>query len=312
MKHINIIDLRKIDLNLLVVLFMIYEHRSVTIAAKSLFLTQPAISASLARLRAQCQDELFVRQGRLLRATPYAEALIESLRPALAQIQASFAARGEFDPLTAKGTLRLGLADGLEMGLLPAISNDLRESAPGIRLRMNSTDFHAIYAQLENEELDLAFGVFNELPKTVQRKPLHRLSFRMLFDPQQHQVSSRIAIKQYIALEHVLVSYRPGFMGLFETEYESQGLVRNIVISTARFSSVPFLVKGTKLVCTMPDYLAYRFARVFGLATIAAPYVDNTFDIEMVWPSYLTAEPDQQWLRDRLARHVRLKDLIGT
>jgi LysR family transcriptional regulator, mexEF-oprN operon transcriptional activator len=312
MKPINIIDLRKLDLNLLVVLFMIYEHRSVTVAAKALYLTQPAISAALARLRAQCGDELFVRQGRRLRATPYTETLIESLRPALAQIQASFAARGEFNPLTAQGTLRLGLADGLEMGLLPSITADLRRSAPGIRIRVNGTDFHAIQGQLENEELDLAFGVFNDLPKTVQREPLHRLSFRMLFDPRQHQISTRISIKQYVALDHVLVSYAPGFMGLFETKYESEGLARNIVVSTARFSSVPFLVQGSKLVCTMPDYLAYRFSRAFNLATIAAPFVDNTFDIEMVWPSYMTAEPDQQWLRDRLMRHVRLKDLIGT
>ena len=85
----------------------------------------------------------------------------------------------------------------------------------------------------------------------------------MLYDPAQINVQHDIDIEHYVALEHVLVSYRGDFRGLFEVQNEKRGLQRNIVLSLARFSAVPYLIAGSKMGCTMPDYLAYRFARTF-------------------------------------------------
>ena len=70
-------DIRTIDLNLLPVLDALLRHRSVTLAARELDMSQSALSAALARLRKLLDDELFVRTGRGLRTTARADALAE-------------------------------------------------------------------------------------------------------------------------------------------------------------------------------------------------------------------------------------------
>ena len=311
MKPINVSDMKRIDLNLALVFFVIYEEKSVTGAAARLYLTQPAISASLAKLRELCGDVLFVRQGRNLRPTPYADNLLASLKPALMQMQAGFAGRQVFEPKTAKGVLRIGMLDDLEMGLLPSLARDLRAKAPGIKLSVRSTDFRSVSAQLDSDEIDVAVGVFDDVPKPRHRQELLQASFRLLYDPGVVKIKGPLSLEVYLKLEHVLVSFSGDFYGLFEEKYAKKGLVRNIVVTTPRFSAVPYMLRGSSMVATLPEYLAFRFAKTFGLASIEAPFVARSFPIEMVWPAHLDAEPDHVWLRSRIKRLTRMRDLVG-
>ena len=74
-------DLRRVDLNLLIVFETLMHERSVTRAAEKLFLGQPAISAALARLRALFDDPLFVRTGRSMEPTARALDIAQLLSP---------------------------------------------------------------------------------------------------------------------------------------------------------------------------------------------------------------------------------------
>jgi len=93
-------DLREIDLNLLVVFNQLLLDRSVSMAAEKLGLTQPAVSNALKRLRAVLKDELFLRTSRAMAPTPYALHLAEPVTYALGALQAAFTTRDSFDPLT--------------------------------------------------------------------------------------------------------------------------------------------------------------------------------------------------------------------
>jgi LysR family transcriptional regulator, mexEF-oprN operon transcriptional activator len=311
MKPINFNDLRKIDLNLALVFLVIHSEKSVTGAANRLFLTQPAISASLAKLRDVCGDALFVRQGRSLRATPFADQLAITFKPALTQLQAGFTDRQLFDPKIANTVFRVGLLDDIEIGLLPAVSRDLRHHAPDVKLSIRASDFRSLPGQFEREEVDVAVGVFDELPKGIAREKVLNASFRCLFDPQVMKLGKVLALNRYLELEHILVSFSGDFQGLFEEKFAHTSQRRNIVVTTPRFAALPYLIKGSSMVATVPEYLAYRFAKTFGLATIAAPFVAYSFALEMVWPSFLDSAPDHQWLRSRLKKSLRMKELIG-
>src|SRR3712207_9455254 len=78
--------LRRLDLNLLPVLAALMRERSVTRAGRALFLSQPAASAALARLREALKDELLVRNGRALEPTARAVRLMAELEPCLASL----------------------------------------------------------------------------------------------------------------------------------------------------------------------------------------------------------------------------------
>src|SRR5215470_17518221 len=136
---IDHINLSRVDLNLLVAFDALLTERSVTRAAARVGLRQSAMSHNLARLRALFGDELLIRGPDGMRPTPRALALIEPVRIALAQITALVSPSQTFDARTTERTFRIGLPDGAEVLLGPALLSYLRESAPGIRLRLEGT-----------------------------------------------------------------------------------------------------------------------------------------------------------------------------
>ena len=132
-------DLRRLDLNLLIVFETLMHERSVTRAAEKLFLGQPAISAALARLRTLFDDPLFVRTGRSMEPTPRAQEIFALLSPALDSISTAVSRAADFDPATSKAVFRIGLSDDVEFALLPALLRRLR--AEGVAVWLESKSF---------------------------------------------------------------------------------------------------------------------------------------------------------------------------
>src|SRR3546814_704517 len=91
-------NLRNIDLNLLVVLEALLSERSVSRAGEQIGLTQPAMSAALGRLRLLFDDPLLIRVGRGLELTRKADAVALPLRAALATADHTLAQNSGFDP----------------------------------------------------------------------------------------------------------------------------------------------------------------------------------------------------------------------
>ena len=127
------IDLRRVDLNLLVVFDDLMHTRSVTETARRLHKTQPAISHALQRLRQQLDDPLLVKQGRDMVPSPHAQVLIESVRPLLAGIGLALAPPPPFVPATTTRRFRIAAPD-FALSLLPMLIARLREEAPLVTL----------------------------------------------------------------------------------------------------------------------------------------------------------------------------------
>ena len=106
---------RNVDLNLLPALQAILEEQSVTRGAARLGLSQPAMSASLGKLRRHFRDELLTRNGNVYELTPLAQQLVEPTHTAVRAVGRLFANEGEFDPATAgsaaASTVRRGAYD---------------------------------------------------------------------------------------------------------------------------------------------------------------------------------------------------------
>src|SRR5512137_2165102 len=116
MKHI---DIRRIDLNLLVACEAIYQEASVTRASERLCLSQSALSHALSRLRELCDDPLFERHGRIMVPTAMASQLVEPVQSALALLERSL--NGSCPPGggTPRQRLSIGLISLYEAAFLP-------------------------------------------------------------------------------------------------------------------------------------------------------------------------------------------------
>ena len=293
-------NLGRFDLNLLVALDALLTERNVTRAAARVGLGQSAMSHNLARLRTVFGDELLTRGPEGMRPTPRALALVDPVRIALAQIEAMVARDDSFDPRTAERLFRIGLPDSVEVLIGPALLAHLCEQAPGIRLRLYSTDRLQIFDELDADHLDLAVGVRRAYPEGQthhKRRLLATDSYLCMFNAARVGLTPPISLEDYVRLPHVLTSLRQGERGVVDEALAKLGLERTVALTTPRFVVVPFLVAGAPVVTTMHAKLARFFAATLGLSLSPAPVELPDVSISLLWHASYDHDPAHLWLR---------------
>lgn len=148
----DIRELGRLDLNLLVAMEALLEERNVSRAAERLYLTQSAMSKTLGRLREVFADPLFIRKASGMVPTPRAEQIAEQLPQLLAAVQGMFQPP-EFDPLTHSAQFNVLVQGHMGIWLIPRLVDRLSHSAPGLRLRCVSNATNPLEL-LDNGQLD--------------------------------------------------------------------------------------------------------------------------------------------------------------
>jgi len=150
-------DLSRIDLNLLIALQVLLEERNVSRAAERLFITQPAMSKTLSRLRDVFDDPLFTRSSHGMRPTPRALELAADLEKVLQGIQ-SLLANQDFDPARYRGEITLAISEFIGVWLLPPLIRRLAFLAPQLTVKTITRVEHQLQ-QLALGELDFAIQI---------------------------------------------------------------------------------------------------------------------------------------------------------
>ena len=125
----NLQKLSRLDLNLLVALQALLEEKSVTKAASRLFISQPAMSRVLQKLRYQLDDPLFTRTGNELIPTPKARELQHKL-PSLLDNILDLVDDGKFDPGKYVGEIRIAVPEFVATSLISKLTSELAKT-PG-------------------------------------------------------------------------------------------------------------------------------------------------------------------------------------
>jgi len=304
MTSIDHANLSRLDLNLLVAFDALLTERSVTRAAARVGLGQSAMSHNLARLRALFGDELLTRGAEGMRPTPRALALADPVRVTLSQIQAAVLQREAFDPSTAERAFRIGLADSIEVAVIPGLMAQLRKIAHSVSLRLHFTNRISVLEELDTGKLDLGIGVFDQGQMHHKRRLLYTENFLCLFSPAQVGFSPPITLEDYLSVPHVLTSLTEDDHGAVDDALAKLKLKvkkRTIALTTPGFLAVPFVVRRAPVITTMPSRLARYFAEAFGLATSAPPIELPTLPISLLWHASFDHDPGHVWLRQTLA-----------
>lgn len=152
-------DLKDMDLNLLVVFNQLLSERSVTATAEKLGLSQPAVSNSLARLRKLLGDDLFVRTAQGMERTVFADQLAEPVSYALGMLHGAMNQRYTFDSLASNRSFRIGMSDVGEIFFLPTLMDLLDKVAPRISLTTVRNTEVNLKDEMESGRVDLALGL---------------------------------------------------------------------------------------------------------------------------------------------------------
>ena len=297
MTSIDHANLSRLDLNLLVAFDALLTERSVTRAAARIGLGQSAMSHNLARLRTLFGDELLTRGADGMRPTPRALALADPVRVTLSQIQAAVLQREVFDPATADRTFRIGLADSIEVAVIPSLLARLSETAPAVSLRLRPIDRRTILEDLDTGRLDLGIGVFDQGQIHHKRRALYSENFLCLFNPARVNFVPPLSLEDYLSVPHVLTSLTDDTHGAVDQALAKLKLRRSIALTTPGFLAVPFVLRRVPVITTMPSRLARYFADAFGLATSPAPIELPNFTISLLWHASFDHDPGHVWLR---------------
>ena len=294
-------NIRRIDLNLLLVFDAVSRSRSVTAAADQLALSQPAVSHALKRLRDIVGDPLFVRSRAGLVATRRAEEMILPVRR-LIEGARDLLVNGEFDPATTTQTYRVGASDYSMLTIVPKLVEFLRSRAPESNLEVRSIDGGTL-SDLENGEIDIAFWGHKIPDQSLMRQTLFREKFIGLIC-RNHPLAKKarqkkITIKDYLAFPHIRVSFGSPQQSPVDEALAKRGLKRKVAVATPNFASNVASLPGSDLILSIPRRLLGQ-AEASHYVTFTLPLTVPAYPYSVIWHRRTENDRSLQWLREGL------------
>jgi DNA-binding transcriptional LysR family regulator len=289
-----------LDLNLLVPLDALLQERSVTRAAQRLGLSQPSLSAALARLRRHYGDELLVRVGNSYELTPLAERLVEHTEQALSWADRVLQTRPDFDPTQARHEFTVIMADCQLPTFGRALADLVRAAAPNVRLRFQHSTERVVQQALDNlrtvDALVLPQGILSNIP-----------TFDLYKDRWVCVVSAdrgpAVLGREELEERPWVLPYRhpsPVFSPL--NRLHAEGIAPHAEIVTENFLAIPHLVAGTDRIGLMPERVAIPTLSGQPI-TVAQPAFEIGHLVESLWWHPLhEREPAHIWLRRMAAQ----------
>jgi LysR family nod box-dependent transcriptional activator len=289
-----------LDLNLLVALDALVKHRNVSSAARSLNLSQPAMSGALGRLRKFFQDDLLVQNGREMMLTPKAESLAPAVREALLHVQSTITTPPIFDPATSTREFSIITSDYVQTVLFDEFIRRASRIAPGMTFRIMAYN-EGSPALFERGGADLFIVVDPTLLPTHPARLLFEDEAVALCWSGAAEVGERLTLEQFQAMGHItasLSSEAPG--SLFDVFLRERRIERRIEVQVPTFSLMPGALVGTDRIAIMHRRLAEYFAGFMPLRTAVLPFDLPPIREFAQWHALRQRDQGLRWLLDEL------------
>jgi LysR family nod box-dependent transcriptional activator len=297
----------RFDLNLLIALDVLLREKNVTRAAEKIFVSQPAMSAALHKLRDYFNDPLLDRVGRELELTPRGLSLVEPVREALLLIQATLGTQPTFSPATTQRDFTMIVSEEAEPGLLPALLQRVAAEAPGIRFHIELISQTAL-SRLEYGEADLCLCLDNLRLYDVRAYPesLHSVRLRPVrwicaVDRDHPSVGDTLTAEQFYALPHVFG--RPSGYGASAEELVRRIFDADITVhlTVPSLLHLPLVLPGTNYVATVPERVVKLFEKTTPMKTFPLPFPTSEHFEILLWHKRNESDPAHAWVRELIA-----------
>lgn len=290
------------DLNLLVAFNAMMEERHVTRAARRIGLSQPAMSAALARLRRLTRDELFVRSANGFAPTPRAIDIAKPLRHALDTVTQALNIEGAFDPSTSKQLFTIAVSDHPAHILLPVLAARIAELAPRVDLRArNFRDRRDAIALLDEGSVDAAIGVSVGNESRILHERLFEERFVGVARSDKENAKLFIDLESFVAATHILVSPEADDVGVVDEALAKLGQSRRIGLTVTAMYAAPALVQATNYIAVLMEGVA-KASYNFSLSIHPLPLSLDPISFNLLWHRRSEKHPAHHWLREQI-RH---------
>jgi DNA-binding transcriptional LysR family regulator len=307
------IDIKSIDLNLLIILKILLDENNVTKASEKLNLSQSATSHALNRLRKMFNDPLLERSRTGMRPTARALALQGSLKNILLEIE-QLVAEPIFRPEVATGTVRIAASDYGTTVILPSVLKQLARESPYINIECY--DWHPdTMEKLGIGEIDLALGVahFDDNDNQFRSQKLFPESFASVVRADHPIIQDSITLESYISWSHALItitgtpstSIKKSHKSHVDRILEESGVTRRVMLKLPHFLSAALIIDRTDLILTLPRRIALLFTNIANIAVFEPPLDLGVYEYMQVWHARCDNIPLQAWIRNIIASQTQ-------
>jgi DNA-binding transcriptional LysR family regulator len=295
-------DVRKLDLNLVVVLDALLAERNLTRAGERIGMTQPAVSGALARLRQLFDDPLLERDGRGFALTSKAESLVTVVAECMAEIQRLVAVLPEFDPMTSTRTFYVSASDYVLSELISPLQALLATEAPQTRIEFDGLPVELFVTPIDLLRRDVTIAATG---RGLPGKRASLFSDRFVCVVSAHNPRLRdgaLTLDDLSELRLVRSVFGPHTSTHIDDMLSAADIAPSIAVTVHGFLPVPFAVRGTDWVGWMPERTAHRYADALELVIASTPLLPGVLVEAAHWHPSKSDDPALQWLVRQLRR----------
>ncbi len=293
-----------IDLHLIRILYMLLSEKNVSRVALKLNQPQPSISASLRKLRELTGDPLLVRGSRGMVPTQHGESLMRPAKRILEETERLFVQKQPFEAQDEARTFHIAAPDYLDSQFLPNVVAKLRRESPNSRVVIHHIGRDVDYARmLSDGELDLVVANWDEPPAHLHLSKLFQdpiaCSMRADCAYAKRTEPDGMTVEDYLSLPHVAPSQMlPGYYGVIESYLERNDMRRNVVVESAYFGQMPYMMLQTDLVLTTGRQFLRFYEKTLPLKTFTVPIKFPPMRFYQLWHDRSHHASEHKWLRN--------------
>jgi DNA-binding transcriptional LysR family regulator len=294
-----------LDIQWLGVFIEIYRTRSVSVAGDRLGIAQARASGILAKLRRHFGDLLFARTSTGMEPTPYAAEIFPHVLECFERLSLPDSRRKAFDPASARRRFRICMTDISEIVVLPVLINELRRLSAGIEIEAERITAGSPN-RLESGDADLAVGYMPSLEAGFYQQTLFTQDFVCLVSRHHPRIREALTLKTFCSEGHVVVTTSGTGHAIVDREFAKRRVARNIVLRVPSFLGIGRLVASTELISIVPRRLGEVLADQEKIKVFVPPVRLPRYAVKQHWHARFHAEPGNVWLRNVIARMVRV------
>lgn len=302
-------DLKRIDLNLLVVLDAILNEMNLTRAGEVVGMSQPAVSGALARLRQQFDDELLERKGRKYQLTALAESLKPSVTEAMLEIRRTFDLLPTFDAATSTRTFYIGATDYFLSQITSPLLNLLKAEAPLVDIKFSVLPHDPAMAEIDLLRRDVLIAS-PQIGLPGKKQALFSDSFVLIARKGHPAVKKgKLTIEQIKTLPRVTLNLG-NKTNQVDKLFADLGLTaEQEVVGVTEVSLVPLMVSETDNIGMVQERLANRLIDVLGIQIVETDLPHITLIESVHYHPSKSNDPAIMWLIGMLRKASEIIDV---
>lgn len=292
--------LKGLDLNLLVVLDVLLEEKSVTRAARRIYRSQPAVSAMLSRVREYFGDELLIRDGRHIALTPFAVSIVGPLKAFLQSASAVAELRPDDTLAELRQVFTIGMSDFVASLLLPPLLRHLSIVAPLVKIRTRITS-SSVPRMLDSGDTD--FAIFPRSAVPAEFEGVYRYEALLvdewvcIGDAKAFRNKDTLTIDELSQQPMVGIRFEGDLPPVSERPFEELGIRRNLRAFVPYFSLLPHLVENSDLIAIVHKRSISLHPGRYNIKPLRLPIEIPPLALDLIWSPHIESSRSHMWMR---------------